>query len=235
MNLSQALVEVPFFREVSEADRERLTRRTELRALHRTHPIWNEDDQAQVFSFLVSGNAKLVRRSPDGRETILDLCFPGRLLCAGAVCADRRYCCHAIAMNECQVLELARRDLLQLVQRHPPLTGVFLREATCRSAGLCQRIDEVASGQIDRRLALLLLRLLDEIGQPVEQGERIPLSLSRQELAGLCGTTVETAIRLMRKFQRQGTVITEAEGFLVTDRSVLAALTHGPQRRPQED
>jgi len=235
MKLTQALAEVPFFREVNQAERDRMTRRAELRALHRTHPIWSEDDPAEVFSFLLSGNAKLVRRSADGRETILDLCFCGRMICAGAVCASGRYCCHAVAMNECQILEVPRRDLLQLVQRHPPLTSVFLREATCRATGLCQRIDEIASGQIDRRLALLLLRLLDEIGTPVNGAELIPLALSRQELAGLCGTTVETAIRLMRKFQRQGTVITEADGFLVTDRPALVALTQGPQRRPQKN
>ena len=49
----------------------------------------------------------------------------------------------------------------------------------------------------------------------------IPLVLSRQELADLFGTTVETAIRFMSRWGKSGIVSTEKEGFLVTDVEAL--------------
>jgi CRP/FNR family transcriptional regulator len=53
------------------------------------------------------------------------------------------------------------------------------------------------------------------MGQPREDGIFIPLALSRQELADLLGTTLETTIRLMSRWQKENVVMTERDGFLV--------------------
>jgi CRP/FNR family transcriptional regulator len=49
--------------------------------------------------------------------------------------------------------------------------------------------------------------------------------LSRQELADLTGTTIETCIRLMSRWGKEGVVETQSDGFLVVDRRGLEALT----------
>ena len=60
----------------------------------------------------------------------------------------------------------------------------------------------------------------------------VPLPLSRQELADLTGTTLETAIRVMSRWGKEGVVFTRRDGFLVHDRtgldSTLGADHHGP-------
>ena len=55
----------------------------------------------------------------------------------------------------------------------------------------------------------------------------IPLALSRQELADLTGTTIETCIRLMSRWGKEGLLETERDGFLLRDRSALEMLTRG--------
>ena len=55
----------------------------------------------------------------------------------------------------------------------------------------------------------------------------IPMVLSRQELADLTGTTIETCIRLMSRWGKEGVLETEKEGFVLIDRSALEALTAG--------
>jgi hypothetical protein len=57
------------------------------------------------------------------------------------------------------------------------------------------------------------------------------LTFSRQDLADLCGTTVETAIRTMSRLSRRGIVQTAPTGFLVRDVQRLGALAQG-RRRP---
>jgi CRP/FNR family transcriptional regulator len=52
----------------------------------------------------------------------------------------------------------------------------------------------------------------------------IPMPLSRQELADLTGTTIETAIRIMSRWGKEGLVRTEKEGFTVLDRPALEVL-----------
>ena len=48
--------------------------------------------------------------------------------------------------------------------------------------------------------------------------------LARQEIADLVGTTVETAIRVMSRWQKEGWVDTDKKGFLIRDPKALAEI-----------
>jgi CRP/FNR family transcriptional regulator len=50
------------------------------------------------------------------------------------------------------------------------------------------------------------------------------MPLSRQELADLTGTTIETCIRIMSRWSKEGVVTTEREGFVVSDPAALERL-----------
>ena len=50
---------------------------------------------------------------------------------------------------------------------------------------------------------------------------RLPIRLSRQELADLAGTTLETAIRIFSRWHKAGVLETVADGFLLLDRAAL--------------
>ena len=52
----------------------------------------------------------------------------------------------------------------------------------------------------------------------------IPLALSRQELADMTGTTIETGIRIMSRWGKEDVVHTEKDGFVILDREILEAL-----------
>jgi CRP-like cAMP-binding protein len=65
------------------------------------------------------------------------------------------------------------------------------------------------------------------VGQARGKSIFIPMALSRQELADLTGTTIETCIRLMSRWGKERVIETEKEGFVLMDRTVLEALTHG--------
>jgi CRP/FNR family transcriptional regulator len=47
------------------------------------------------------------------------------------------------------------------------------------------------------------------------------MPLSRQELADLSGTTIETAIRIMSRWQKEDVLHTEKDGFVVLNRDAL--------------
>ena len=223
MTGSEAFEEVPFLRAIPAEKRRRLLPRAALRTFSRTQGLWCDGQMTNDFSFLARGRVKLVKCNADGKETILDLCLPGQLLCASAVCAVAPYCCRAVAAeDDTTVLSLPRQDLLELVERNPPMTHGFMKEITCRTATLCRRVNELAGGQVERRVSKLLLRLADEVGQARDgEGTWIPVALSRQDLADMCGTTIETAIRIMSRLQREGIVQTVTSGFVVANRPAL--------------
>ena len=83
----------------------------------------------------------------------------------------------------------------------------------------------LTGGRIEPRFARLFLKLASEMGRPDRGGTFIPLSLSRQELADMTGTTIETCIRIMSRWGKAGVVSTERDGFVVRDEAELLRLT----------
>ena len=53
------------------------------------------------------------------------------------------------------------------------------------------------------------------------------MPLSRQELADLTGTTIETCIRIMSRWQKDEIVRTEKDGFVVVSRDALEEAANG--------
>lgn len=229
MNYQEAVERVPFLRALDTLDRERLRPNVELRRLTRGGRVWTQGDETAAFGFVVHGRVKLFKTSESGKEAIVDLCGPGALLCASAVSCFAPYCCSAGAMeDDVEVVVVPRRDVLELLERSPAAGRAFLREVTVRGMSLCQRVEELSTGQVERRIATLLLRLADQVGVPRGgEGTWIPIALSRQDLADLCGTTIETAIRIMTRFRREGVVRSAARGLVVTDRPSLERAARG--------
>jgi CRP/FNR family transcriptional regulator len=80
------------------------------------------------------------------------------------------------------------------------------------------------TGSVEVRAARMFLTLAERMGVPKDGATFIPLALSRQELADLLGTTLETTIRLMSRWQKENTVLTEREGFTIPDADALRAV-----------
>jgi CRP-like cAMP-binding protein len=63
-----------------------------------------------------------------------------------------------------------------------------------------------------------------DAGRPAGEHTFIPMPLSRQELADMTGTTIETAIRIMSRWSKQDIVRTEKDGFTLVNREELDVL-----------
>jgi CRP/FNR family transcriptional regulator len=104
------------------------------------------------------------------------------------------------------------------------MTRHVLSGLTLRLIQLNKRLADM-TGSAEHRAARLFLTLADRVGIPRESGTFIPLPISRQEIADLIGTTLETAIRLMSRWQKDGLLLTEKSGFVLPDSSKLLALS----------
>jgi CRP/FNR family transcriptional regulator len=155
---------------------------------------------------------------------ILEVFGPGDPLGALAAYDGRPFPASAAALEDTTCVVIPRPVFFRLLEEHPSLVRGLLLGLTHRVVELTNRITELSGTRIEPRFARLFLKLAGDIGRSERGGEYIPINLSRQELADMTGTTIETAIRIMSRWGKQGLVRTEKDGFVVLDRQSLEGL-----------
>lgn len=215
------LLEVALYRQLSEEDRDHLAAAATVQRFTRGEAVFRQDDAARDFFTLVRGRVKVYKVMPNGRVVILEILGPGDPVGAVAVYEELEYPATAEAMEETVCIRIPKEPFFQLLAHRPSLVRGLLKAMTHRIMVLANRFAEHTAGRVETRFSRLFLKLAGEIGQPRGDGLFIPMTLSRQELADLMGTTVETAIRIMSRWSKTGIVETDKDGFLVTDRQAL--------------
>jgi CRP-like cAMP-binding protein len=219
------LAQIPLFQRVSAEDRERVTAVSWLRDYDRGDHIFHEGDPSDTFYVVVSGRVKVFKHGPDGHDVILEIFGPGGPLGAVATYESRPYPASASPVEPSTCLLIPRQQFFELLERHPSLVRGLLGSLSLRLVELTSRLTELTGGRMDARFARLFLKLADQLGRPHRDGTIVPLTLTRQELADLIGTTIETAIRIMSRWHKDGILLTEKDGFVIVQRATLEELS----------
>jgi CRP/FNR family transcriptional regulator, nitrogen oxide reductase regulator len=212
---------------MSDDDRARVAAVAHLRDHARGDVIFNEGDDADVFIVVVEGRVKVSKATPAGKEIILEIFGVGDALGAMAVYESLRFPASATALEPTTCLRIARQDFFRLLEQHPALVRALLSGLSLRLAELTRRLAEMTSGRVEARFARLFLKLAGQIGRSERGGLFVPMPLSRQDLADLTGTTVETCIRIMSRWQKDEVVRTDKDGFVVLSREALEEAAAG--------
>ncbi len=226
MNAREALETIGPLAALPAAMKDRLASSARVRHVKRGKTFWQVGEQARSYSWVLEGRLKTVKTGADGHDAIVDMPAAGAMACASVPHTGLTWCCRAVSMDdETWVLSIDRRAVLDLASREPAFTMVLLEQVIREHGSLCRRVEELSGLRVPQRVARLLLRLADEVGNAEGDTTRVPARLTRQDLADLCGTTIETAIRVMRRLEAGGLVSTDLEGFYVLDRRGLEAVS----------
>lgn len=212
------------FSALPEGDRQQLAEVAEVKSFAADETILREADPAEYFYTIVSGRVKVLKTSPSGKDIIWGVFGPGDPVGSVAVFREHPYPATVVALEDTVCIRISRSALYSLLESHPSIARGLLLGLTQRLVELVNRVCELTGARVEPRLARLLLRLAREIGREDRGGIFIPLPLSRQELSDMTGTTIETCIRVMSKWQKEDTVHTDKDGFVVLDPETLRAL-----------
>jgi len=214
----------PVFRQLAPADRERVAAVGHVTTYERGATIFSEGDPSDDFFVVTSGRVKVFKMTPQGKDVILEIFGAGDPLGAVAVYEGRPFPASALALEPTTCVVIPRHEFFRLLEQHPSLVRGLLLGLTTRLVELTTRLVELTGGRVEPRFARLFLKMADERGRASAAGTFIPTPLSRQELADLTGTTIETAIRIMSRWSKQDIVHTEKDGFLLINRGALDSL-----------
>jgi CRP/FNR family transcriptional regulator len=212
---------LPLFRRLPPPLRARVADLARLRSYGDHELIFSEGDPSEAFIVIVDGRVKVFKSTPAGKEIILEIFGAGDPLGAVAVYEGVPFMASAQTIEPSRILRIEKPAFFQLLEQDPQMVRGLLSGLTLRLDELTRRLADLSGARVEVRFARLFLKLCDQIGRQERGGIFVPMPLSRQELADLTGTTIETAIRIMSRWQKEGLVHTEKDGFVVIDRDAL--------------
>lgn len=216
----------PLFRGLSSDDQKRIAALASLKNYERGDFLWRAGDPAEQLTIVVKGRVKIVTHGDTG-DTILELFEEGEPVGAIAVYNYMPYPASAVCMEPVVLLTLPRRDYFEMLDRNPDFARAIIRELTKLVVAMARRLQELRGQKVDARIAQLFLTLAERLGKEAKGGIEIPIQLTRQEIADLVGTTVETAIRVLSRWGREKVVISGESRFIIPSRDRLREIAEG--------
>jgi CRP/FNR family transcriptional regulator len=183
--------------------------------------VFMEGDPAHWFCLVKTGRVKIVRHSRTGKDVVLDLLGPGEVFGGVAVIERRAYPAAAQALEPTVVLKIPAAPILALTDRYPSLVRELALTLGRRLRAAHDSVKALSVDPVEARLAARLLALAEREGTRGTHGLTLPFHLTRQSLADMTGTTVETTIRIVSRWLRDGLVADEGGRLVVKDADAL--------------
>jgi CRP-like cAMP-binding protein len=159
--------------------------------------------------FVKEGRIKKYKVSRDGREQIIYICNRGELLGYSALLSEEAYPDSAATLENAVVGFISREVFLKVLSLSPTLSLRLLKNLSHEFGVLVNTIASFAHRTVRERLALSLLILKDKFDDKDAQGNPIGITLSREDLANIVGTAIETLVRILHSFKEEGLIETQ--------------------------
>ncbi|NPA90941.1 MAG: Crp/Fnr family transcriptional regulator [Chloroflexi bacterium] len=215
---------IPPFTVLSQEEWEEIRSSLYVRRYEEGTFLFFEGDPPTALYLILEGHIALVRHSPEGRDIVLDVMRPGNMVGELAVFEGVPYSASGKALDCVQVVAIPRDKFLHLLARYPRMATAVIYDLTRRVRHLSDLVQSLVIERVEQRLARILLRLAKISGEYTDEGWAINLPLTRQDLADMAGTTVETAIRTLSRLRKEGVVDTIHGRIVIRDPERLSEI-----------
>ena len=215
----------PGFRALPRADGARLAAASRLLPVETGQRLFEAGAPSEFVWGVVDGLVHLVREGADGRRVILEIIPPGELFGAVVALEQRPYPASAEVAEPGTVWQAPASLVRELAQTYPTLRATILQHATSRLRRAHERLHSVAIEPVEQRLARMVLSLLERTAGLA--GDAQTVSITRRRLADMIGTTPESVMRIVARWQRAGVVRGARSRLTVLDAQALANLARG--------
>ncbi|SFR32938.1 cAMP-binding domain of CRP or a regulatory subunit of cAMP-dependent protein kinases [Yoonia tamlensis] len=188
--------------------------------------IFDEGADADRFYMLLDGYVRVVRITATG-DQVTSLHIPaGQLMGIAKALGRDTYPATAITASEAIVLSWPMRLWDSFVAEYEGFATETYKAVGKRVGEMNTRIVEMATQQVEQRIACALLRLINQSGRKTSKGIEVDFPITRQDLSELTATTLHTVSRLLSKWEKQGIVSSKRKRIIVTDPHALVLISN---------
>lgn len=193
---------VQIFKRLTPSDRQRLAAVSRERRYAKGETLFRAGDPSDAVYVVKSGRVHLIKFLESGKASTTCVMASGDPFCCLPALDRKPYPADAVAAVESTVVQIPASAFQEMLQRNP----AFLQDSLCL---FCDRLRQMehqscmSYGSVEQRLAQVLLTLSKKFGPTIP--------LTKQEIADMAHTTVESAIRTLTQLKKRG-LLTSARG-----------------------
>lgn len=152
---------------------------------------------------LHAGKIKITKTSRSGKETIVRLVKPGEILGHRSLFSDSPYSATATALEDSVVCFVSKATIFKLVKNDPTLAFDIMSSISRQMGAAEERIASLSNKSQKERFAEMLLLLKEAYGESCNEGIRLNIKLTREEMGSMIGAASENVIRLITEFKKE--------------------------------
>jgi CRP-like cAMP-binding protein len=183
--------------------------------------IFSKGDAGTALFAIARGSVKISAPARAGREAVFNILKDGEIFGEIALLDGYPRTADAIAMTDCELMTIQRRDFLHLVDRDPKVAIKLIELLCARLRFASEHLEEMVYLGLPARLARTLLRLSEGGAMPNTNSK---IAITQQEIGQISGMTREHANKHLRTWAKHQWVRLERGGIVVLAPNALAAI-----------
>lgn len=186
------------------------------------HDIFLQGNPSLGLYCVNSGKIKITKTGLDGKESIVRIAGPGDVLGHRSLFSHENYTASATTIEETTICFIDKKFIFNALKREPSIALRLIQQLSREMGSAEAKSASLSQKSVKERLCELLLTLKNSYGIVEGARTRLDIKLTREEMASMIGTSVETVIRFMTELKEQGMI--EQEGkviFLVNEPGLL--------------
>ncbi|WP_113911374.1 Crp/Fnr family transcriptional regulator [Roseovarius dicentrarchi] len=186
--------------------------------------VFHEGADANRFYCLLDGYIRVVRVTAEGEHVTVTHIPAGQLFGIAQALGHTHFPATAFAASEAIVLSWPQRQWPSFSSNYPGFSVAAYRTIGERMREMHDQVVEMATQQVEQRVANALLRLITQMGRRNENGIEVDFPITRQDLSEMTGTTLHTVSRLLSAWEKRGIVESRRKHILVRNPHQLVIL-----------
>lgn len=210
-----------FWSQLDPRDARELLASGVVRGFVRGQALCYEGQVLDRILILRSGMVKVTSTTAEGREVVLAFRTPGELIGELTALDDRPRAATVVAVEPVEALALSPDAFRSFLEEHAAVCLALLRVVSLRLRDADAKRIEFARFDTMGRIAVRLIELSERFGREQDDGVRITLPLSQEDLAGLTGSSLRSVSRALEEMRSLRWIETGRRDIRILDRAAL--------------
>jgi CRP-like cAMP-binding protein len=171
--------------------------------------------------FMANGMAKTYIEGINGKNFIMNIALPGRLIMGPGAYVNSRHTYSVAAITSVQACFISFEIFKQLVRINGAFAESLLEDISMKSLKSHIRMVNLAQKRMSGRLAEILLYFSDE----VFNSDEYEMILSRQELGEMTSMAKECVVRILKELEESGVIYSDSSKIKILNREKLIQIS----------